>query len=316
MLRSRRPRRRGYGRHVRRRTKPLPVPRVLILAISLVLLTGAFAATAPRADAVRGLMIFPRIGGSHATFVLRFVAPFRTYAGPDDTGAFYYFEAEPPEGCALTSTDVQGSTVDLPLRPGDRASVLIELEELWLGNRARWCPGPYVGRLTYEKQFLDRDPVIHRLASNIVLQVSRKDVTTQGRRTRRIFFPRLGGLRETFIASVVAPYRSGQLRGGHTGWYAFRARGPRGCRHVKAPTLDGNYGIGFGSDAYRQRGDRVLLDIDPLTVAKSGRRSWCPGRYVGRVIYFKTDARDKVILRRRVASHIVFTVRRLVLPWR
>jgi hypothetical protein len=147
-----------------------------------------------------------------------------------------------------------------------------------------------------------------RLASGLVLRVTGRDTPARQRRPGLTFFPSLGGLRETFIASFVARYRTLTLsQDGREGDYYFLARGPRGCRKIN--TYPGDQSV---------RGDRVLIGVDPNAIDTGShgyRRRWCPGRYVGRIVYVRDNRKGHTVFRHRIASHIVFTVQPLVLPW-
>ena len=197
---------RGYRRSMETSVGSRPVGRRVLIAVGLgFALAAMWGAAAPGAEAVNGLTVFPRVGGIHATFALRFVAPFETYAGRVE--AYYLFEADSaPKAC-----EVYGETTDLYtfLRPGDRASILLPPPERDVGPD-RWCPGRYVGHLSYDKYRATTGVLIssRRLASGIVLRVMRRDTPAGRRRPGLTFFPSLGGLRETFIASFVARYRT------------------------------------------------------------------------------------------------------------
>jgi hypothetical protein len=279
--------------------------RVLRAVVLGVVVAAIWAAAAPRAEAVNGLTVFPRVGGIHATFALRFVAPFETYEGRRGNDAYYFFEVDAaPKACDFYGS---GNWLHMFLQRGDRASLLLEPPERSVGPQ-RWCPGRYVGHLNYDKDRGDGEPISsRRVASGIVFHVTRRDTPARRPRPRLTFFPSSGGLRETFIASFVARYRAGNLSHGREGIYYFVARGPRGCREIDT-----------GVDFPYVRGARVLIDVDPsaiYTPSDDYRRRWCPGRYVGRVVYFRENREGRPVFRRRIASHIVFRVQRLVLPW-
>jgi hypothetical protein len=234
------------------------------------------------------------------------VAPFETYEGRRGTDAYYFFEVDvAPKRCDTYGT---GNWLHMYLQPGDRASLRLEPPERDVGPQ-RWCPGRYVGHLNYDRDRGSGEPISsRRLASNIVFRVTRRDTPTPRARPQLTFFPRLGGLRETFIVSFMARYRAGSLSHGREGNYYFLARGPRGCREIDT-----------GVDYPYVRGDRVLIDVDPSAVytpSEDYRRRWCPGRYVGRVMYFRDNQKGHTVFRRRIASHIVFTVQPVMLPWR
>jgi len=58
-------------------------------------------------------------------------------------------------------------------------------------------------------------------------------------------------------------------------------------------------------------GDRILLDLDPAAIQASScaRRQWCPGRYVGRIVYIKRVQQEGPIIKRRtLVSNIIFRV--------
>lgn len=279
--------------------------RVLRAVVLGFVVAAIWAAAAPRAEAVNGLTVFPRVGGIHAAFALRFVAPFPTYEDRRGVDAYYWFEVDAaPKRCDFYGI---GNWLHMYLQPGDRASLRLEPPERDVSTE-RWCPGRYVGHLNYEKDRGDGEPFFRRrLASGIVFRVTRRDTPTRRTRPRFTFFPRLGGLRETFVASFVARYRAGSLSHGREGSYYFLARGPRRCREIET-----------GVDYQYVRGDRVLIDVDPsaiYTPSDDYRRRWCPGRYVGRIVYFRDNREGRTVFRRRIASHIVFRVQRLVLPW-
>jgi len=59
------------------------------------------------------------------------------------------------------------------------------------------------------------------------------------------------------------------------------------------------------------RGDRVVIGVDPYAINRGNRESWCPGRYVGRVLLVADEdfLAGESVPDRVVRSHIVFNVR-------
>ena len=84
--------------------------------------------------------VFPRVGTPTTTFRVAFNAPY-----PADGDATYYsLEAVGPRRCANVF-EFTGSTVSL-----DRVVLkLTPSDDLYFGNRRRWCRGSYVGYVYY-----------------------------------------------------------------------------------------------------------------------------------------------------------------------
>jgi hypothetical protein len=286
--------------------KHLNAPRGARVALAAALATVGLLSASPSAEAVRGFSFGPHVGGPHATFVARFVAPYHVHERSDESGANYEFAARGPKGCRFVATS---TSTDQQLNPGDRVTLLVD--RLWaLDERENWCPGRYVGHLSYTKWNAASVETERRtLVSGIVFWVrSRQQLQRQPRRPPAFeFSPRPGGPHETFVARFTARYRTSHSDRRRTSYYTFLARGPRPCHDV-----DTGY---YPHAPDWVRGDRVVIGISPFDIG-AGRRRWCPGRYVGRVIYLRQNRKDEVILQRSVASSIVFRVRpQLTLSW-
>jgi hypothetical protein len=238
------------------------------------------------ASSTGGLSFAPRVGGPHATFVARFVAPFPVVPGGDTA---YFFNVVGP-----CDADFGVSNYDhLSLKAGDTATVFLSADD----HEGHWCAGRYVGSITYESVAAGRPKVLRTVVSRFTFQVRTRD------RLRRLaarpdvdrLVPRVGSRRETFVLRFTAPYRTGERS-----YYAFRGRGPRPCRRLF------DYNIG----EQLVRGDRVVLALDVGSIGSGRRREWCPGRYSGAVDYVRLNGDGDVVLRRRVVPRIRFTVRR------
>lgn len=241
----------------------------------------------PAASAAGGLSFVPRVGGPHATFVARFVAPFPVVPRGD---AAYFLNVVGP--CDV-DFGVSNFT-HISLETGDTATVFMSADD----HEGHWCPGFYVGSITYEAVGPSGPKVARTLFSGFTFRVlSRDRLRRLAARPNRVrIFPRVGSLRETFVLRFTAPYRTG---GRLESQYEFSGRGPRHCRSVWDAHLSENL----------VRGDRAVIALDPASIGNIGRRQWCPGRYRGHVNYVRFNQDYDVVLRRRVASNIRFTVR-------
>jgi hypothetical protein len=263
---------------------------VRTVLLGVVVVIGAVTPSAA-AEPATGFSLLPRVGGPHASFIARFLAPYATFQRPDLSGAGYYLYARGPAPCGF----VEGASLSTRLLPGERATIIVGRGFFGL-DRPNWCPGRYVAHIDWQRDDSDLNVVEkRRIVSDLHFSVRTRAQLRRGppRPGHFQFLPHVGGRHETFIARFPAPYRTTYGSG-----YVFRGRGPAPCRHVAVELPDEPMDV--------VRGDRVAIGIDPIAINQGFRESWCPGRYVGRVL-FVADAEsvpDHVI-----RSHIVFTVR-------
>jgi hypothetical protein len=111
---------------------------------------------------------FPSVGTPTTTFRVSFSAPFAA----DDTDTYYVLEGVGPRGCPtlyeLTSRRI---------RRGDRVVMrLTAFDDLYFGERRRWCRGAYVGYVYWVAPFDERD----RLVGYLRFGVGRSPVSLEG----------------------------------------------------------------------------------------------------------------------------------------
>jgi hypothetical protein len=264
--------------------RPVVVRRAVWALALLPLAAAWWWGGSSAASGAGGLSFVPRVGGPHATFVARFVAPFPVVPGGDRA---YFINVVGP-----CEADVGVSNyTHISLKAGDTATIFLSADF----HERHWCPGRYAGSITYESLAPSGPKVVRTLFSRFTFRVLSRD------RLRRLaarpdvvrLVPRVGSRRETFVLRFTARYRTGERS-----HYAFRGRGPRPCRRL----------FEFNEGEQLVRGDRVVLGLDVGSIGSGRRREWCPGRYSGAVDYVRLSEDGDIVVRRRVVSRIRFTV--------
>ena len=267
---------------------------MVLPAILLIVLVALTAATAPVTEASARASVAPHVGGPREAFVVRAIAPYRTYGeyGEEEPVAYYEADVRGPQPCAREASNVITSPVRV--LPGDRVTLLLSPWD----RIDHWCRGRYVAHIDFFR--LDRDGDVlfrQRIASKLAFRVREN----RPRSPLRVS-PALGGPRETFVLRFVAPLRTfeefGEFFSGAA--YRFVARGPGRCRRLVADTSSQ-----FALPVLP--GDRAVITLDRYDL-RPRRRRWCPGRYVGRIEWLRLED-EKVEFRRPVRSGITFRVR-------
>ena len=111
--------------------------------------------------------------------------------------------------------------------------------------------------------------------------------------------PKVGKPRTTFVTTFVARYPTSQGAGEAAQFFYYEGRGPGSCRE---------FGLGEADD--HSVGERVKLRIEPSSIGELGeRKTWCPGRYSGKVTWMQTDE-SGTVQKQRSVGRFSFIVKR------
>jgi len=254
---------------------------------------------ASAAPASPPVVVYPRVGGPHETFVVRFVAPL-----PSDRfgGNTYSVFVPSPGRCSNLLAESPGGS--FRYRAGDRVGIAISAAEsarvIPINSGPRLCTGRYTGGLYYWRHGAPEafprfsDEVADVLNSNIIFTVRRN-----ARPQRRFsVYPRLGGPRETFVIRLRASFAA-KDRGDERESYELRLREPFACPEVEG-VLSGTRVSGRG---YR-RGDPVVFALVPEGL--KGDR-WCVGRYRGQAFHVVRTPTGETLREDRVGPTVEFS---------
>jgi hypothetical protein len=254
---------------------------------------------AAAAQASYRVVVYPRVGGPHETFVVRFVAQLPS----DRLGGNTYSVFMPSPGrCSNLLAESPGGS--FRYRLGDRVGIALSAAESArvtpVASKPRLCVGRYTGGLYYWRN--GAPPAYPRFSDEGAALISNIDFTVKrtARPQRRFsLYPRVGGPRETFVIRLRAPFAARDRRGEREA-YELRISEPPACSDLDRSLRD------VPGRGYRA-GEPVVFALTPYEITPA---RWCAGRYGAHVLHVVRTVTGEVLRQRRVGPTFEFSVLR------